>query len=63
MNETSADQVEAVLAALRDVHGTPPRSDNGAEFVALTLQKWLAYQGIEPMYIDPGCPWQNGKGE
>jgi putative transposase len=65
MRETSAEQVEAVLAALCDVHGTPTylRSDNGAEFVALTLQGWLARQGIQPLYIDPGCPWQNGKDE
>jgi putative transposase len=65
MSETSADQVEAVLAALQDVYGTPSylRSDNGAEFVALTLQGWLDRQGIVPLYIDPGCPWQNGKDE
>jgi len=65
MSETSADHVEAVLATLRDVYGTPTylRSDNGAEFVAHTLQRWLARQGIVPLYIDPGCPWQNGKDE
>ena len=65
MSQTSADHVEAVLAALRDVYGTPSylRSDNGAEFVALTLQGWLAREGIVPLYIDPGCPWQNGKDE
>jgi putative transposase len=62
---TSAEGVEAVLAALRDVYGTPTylRSDNGAEFVALRLQGWLARHGIVPLYIDPGCPWQNGKDE
>ncbi len=65
MSETSADQIEAVLAELRDVYGTPSylRSDNGAEFVALTLQGWLDRQGIVPLYIEPGCPWQNGKDE
>jgi len=64
-SETSAGQVEAVLAALQDMYGTPTylRSDNGAEFVALSLQGWLARQGIVPLYIDPGCPWQNGKDE
>jgi putative transposase len=39
------------------------RSDNGAEFIALAVQLWLRKQGIEPLYIDPGSPWQNGKDE
>jgi putative transposase len=61
----SAEGVEAVLAALREVYGTPTylRSDNGPEFVALRLQGWLIRHGIVPLYIDPGCPWQNGKDE
>ena len=64
-NETSAEGVVAVLATLRDVYGTPAylRSDNGAEFVALALQGWLVQHAIKPLYIDPGCPWQNGKDE
>ena len=64
-NDTSAEGVVAVLSTLRDVYDTPTylRSDNGAEFVALSLQGWLARQGIVPLYIDPGCPWQNGKDE
>ena len=64
-SDTSAEGVEAVLAVLRDVHGTPSylRSDNGAEFVALRLQAWLTRHGIVPRSIDPGCPWQNGKDE
>lgn len=64
-SETSAEGVQAVLAALRDVYGTPSylRSDNGAEFVALALQDWLAQHEVVPLYIDPGCPWQNGKDE
>lgn len=64
-SDTSAEGVELVLAALQDVHGTPAyvRSDNGAEFVALSLQGWLARHHIVPLYIDPGCPWQNGKDE
>jgi len=64
-NDTSAEGVVAVLSTLRDVYGTPVylRSDNGAEFVALALRSWLAEHAIEPLYIDPGCPWQNGKDE
>lgn len=65
MCETSAEQVVAVLTALLSVQGTPIylRSDNGAEFVAHSLQNWLAQQHIVPLYIAPGCPWQNGKDE
>lgn len=65
MRETSAERVEEVLTSLRDRYGTPTylRSDNGAEFVARSIQGWLADQDIVPLYIDPGCPWQNGKDE
>lgn len=64
-NETSAEGVVAVLATLRAVYGMPAylRSDNGAEFVALALTGWLAQHDVVPLYIDPGCPWQNGKDE
>lgn len=36
------------------------RSDNGAEFIAAPLRQWLREQGISPINIDPGSPWQNG---
>ena len=54
-----------MLAALRDVYGTPTflRSDNGAEFVALALHGWLAQHAVVPLSSDPGCPWQHGKDE
>jgi putative transposase len=39
------------------------RSDNGAEFVALAVQAWLAQCGVQALYIEPGKPWQNGKEE
>ena len=62
---TSAERVIGVLARLVAVHGAPAyvRSDNGAEFVALAVQRWLAQRQIQTLYIDPGCPWQNGKDE
>jgi putative transposase len=64
-NATSAEGVVAVLTSLRAMYGTPVylRSDNGAEFTALALRNWLAEHSIEPLYIDPGSPWQNGKDE
>jgi transposase InsO family protein len=36
------------------------RSDNGSEFIAETVQEFMAANGIKAIYIDPGCPWQNG---
>ena len=54
-----------VIQALADVmlfRGTPEhiRSDNGPEFVAEELRKWLAKVGIGTLYIEPGSPWENG---
>ena len=54
-----------VIEALADVmlwRGIPEniRSDNGAEFVAEELRKWLAHVGTETLYIEPGSPWENG---
>ena len=34
------------------------RSDNGSEFVARQVKKWLFDHGIDTHYIDPGCAWQ-----
>lgn len=36
------------------------RSDNGSEFVAKSVRKWLKEAAIGPCYIEPGSPWQNG---
>ena len=35
------------------------RSDNGSEFIAESVKRWLAENGVGIMYIDPGSPWQN----
>jgi len=58
-------QVIEVLDRLFRQHGAPGwlRSDNGPEFVAKAVRRWLAAQGTGPMYIEPGCPWQNGYAE
>ena len=39
------------------------RSDNGPEFVACAILRWLHEAGIETALIDPGKPWQNGADE
>lgn len=54
-----------VLSRLMSVHGPPQRlrSDNGPEFVADAVQKWLAIEGVATVYSEPGKPWQNGTNE
>src|ERR1700693_5963377 len=54
-----------VIETLADVmlwRGIPEhiRSDNGPEFVAKDLRKWLANVGTGTLYIEPGSPWENG---
>jgi putative transposase len=39
------------------------RSDNGSEFVATRVKEWLKAKGIQTLYIEPGSPWQNARGE
>ena len=58
-------RVIEILARLVSVHGAPQylRSDNGPEFVALALLRWLSTANIETALIEPGKPWQNGLGE
>jgi transposase InsO family protein len=47
------------------VHGAPEhlRSDNGPEFIAKALQKWIGERGATTLYITPGSPWENGYNE
>jgi putative transposase len=58
-------RVIEVLAQLVSVHGAPRhlRSDNGSEFVARAILRWLQSAQIETAFIDPGKPWQNGADE
>lgn len=53
------------LAELFAMRGVPRciRSDNGPEFIACAIRKWLAAVGVETLYIEPGSPWQNGYAE
>jgi len=36
------------------------RSDNGPEFTAKAIRKWLSNIGVKTLYIEPGSPWENG---
>jgi putative transposase len=60
-----SQKVLTVLERLVVRHGRPQfiRSDNGPEFIALAVRGWLAQHQMQTLYIDPGCPWQNGFGE
>jgi putative transposase len=54
-----------VIESLADVmlaRGIPEhiRSDNGPEFIAKELRKWLGNLGTKTLYIEPGSPWENG---
>lgn len=51
-----------VLKRAFEEHGKPEkiRVDNGPEFTSLELSEWCRVQEIEPQYIQPGRPMQNG---
>jgi putative transposase len=36
------------------------RSDNGPEFTARAIRRWLSRLGIKTLFIEPGSPWENG---
>jgi putative transposase len=44
------------------VRGCPTclRSDNGSQFRAGKVQRFLKAMGVEPLFIEPGSPWENG---
>jgi transposase InsO family protein len=58
----NSNHVIEVLADAMIEHGIPEniRSDNGPEFVAKELRKWLAQTGAKTLYSEPGSPWENG---
>lgn len=56
---------EDVLERLSDMfiqRGTPNyiRSDNGAEFTAKKVRKWLERVDVKTLFIEPGSSWENG---
>jgi putative transposase len=36
------------------------RSDNGSEFTARAVRRWLGRMGVKTLFIEPGSPWENG---
>ena len=60
-----AHDVLEVLVDLFVRHGPPEylRSDNGPEFTAKLVRRWLGRVGVETLFIEPGSPWENGYNE
>ena len=61
----TAAAVTAVLASVVRARGVPAhvRSDNGPEFIARVIRRWMSAAGLETLYIEPGAPWENGYAE
>jgi putative transposase len=61
---TSEDVIDT-LSELFAMRGVPKhiRSDNGPEFTAHALRRWLNLVRIDTLSIEPGSPWENGYAE
>ena len=58
---TSQDVIDQ-LFYLFIFRGTPGyiRSDNGPEFTAKAVRRWLNDLEVTTLFIEPGSPWENG---
>lgn len=58
----TSEDVLCRLAELFVRRGVPEhiRSDNGSEFTAKNVRKWLCRLEVKTLYIEPGSPWENG---
>jgi transposase InsO family protein len=58
----TAREVKLLLCYLFAVRGAPQhiRSDNGPEFVAAEIQRWLDQAAVGTLYIQKASPWENG---
>ena len=58
----TAQDVIGVLRYLFAIRGTPAhiRSDNGPEFVAKSVRRWLDRAAVKTLFIAKGSPWENG---
>ena len=56
-----SSRVIEVLDRLFAERGSPEhlRSDNGPEFIARKVRRWLMEHGSDTIYITPGHPWEN----
>lgn len=60
-----SDDVLDCLTEMFIRYGAPEyiRSDNGSEFTAKVVRRWLSHIGVQTLYIEPGSPWENGYNE
>jgi transposase InsO family protein len=60
--KVTADDVLERLSRLFIERGVPGhlRSDNGPEFTAQVVRRWLGGLGVRTLFIEPGSPWENG---
>lgn len=60
----SIDVVDTLLD-LFILRGVPDyiRSDNGSEFTATLVRKWLDKLKVKTLFIEPGSPWEKGYNE
>ena len=58
----TSDDVLERLTWLFVTRGVPEhiRSDNGPEFTAKEVRRWLGRVGVQTLFIAPGSPWENG---
>jgi putative transposase len=54
--------VQLTLQYLFGLRGAPEhiRSDNGPEFIAKEIRRWLLQASVDTLYILKGSPWENG---
>jgi putative transposase len=61
----TAEDVVTTLARLFRQRGEPSflRSDNGPEFIATAVKRWLDISEVGTLYIEPASPWENAYSE
>jgi putative transposase len=62
----TAEEIQEILAGVVARRGAPPhriRSDNGPEFAAEAVRRYLEESGSGTLYVAPASPWQNGYAE
>lgn len=61
----TSEDVMKQLNALFAQYGAPAniRCDNGPEYMAKLVERSLKKMGVEPLFIKPGAPWENGYSE
>lgn len=61
---TALDVID-ILSQVFLIRGVPKhiRSDNGPEFIAHAIRRYLDTAKVGTLYIEPGSPWENGYAE